>query len=211
MWNRGNYTRIDLTNKKFGLLRVLYEVEPVNQISGKPNRRWKVRCDCGVNKEVDQLHLTRHKGGIISCGCISKRKLYKTKGTQHYRRLYHIWFSILSRCNKPNNRDYHKYGGRGISVCSEWHDFGEFYNDMIDTYKPGLTIERLNVNGNYTKHNCTWIPNEQQAKNRRNTVFIDGMCAKDFCKKHSIPYVKFIQRKKYGLDIDGFVKKYKKD
>jgi hypothetical protein len=73
---------------------------------------------------------------------------------------------------------------------------------MIDTYQPGLTIERMDVNGNYCKENCIWITNEDQAKNRRTTIWIDGMCAKDFCRKNNIGYHKFVQLRKNGTPTD---------
>jgi len=194
------------TGQRFGMLVVIKEVKHTNFCAGRPNRRWKVQCDCGTVKEVNQMHLTRKSGGVKSCGCVGKTKKHKTKSVKHYRRLYHIWFSMMSRCFKQNNTDYHKYGARGIVVVNDWENFSTFYDDMIDTYKPGLTIERKDNNGNYCKENCIWIKNEDQAKNRRTTVWIKGMCAKDYCKKHGISYGTFQQRRKSGKSIEDCLK-----
>lgn len=106
----------------------------------------------------------------MSCGCVNKEKKYKTKDTQYYRRIYHIWRQMNQRCYNKINKNYNTYGERGIFVCNEWKDFGKFYNDMIDSYSPGLTIERVDIDDGYKKSNCCWIKNEEQAKNRISSI-----------------------------------------
>jgi hypothetical protein len=96
------------------------------------------------------------------------------------------------RCFVKTSSDYHKYGARGIKVCDKWLNFSDFYTDMAETYSPGLSIERIDNNKNYCKENCKWIRSEDQAKNRRTTVWIEGLCTKDFCKKNNLPYQKFL-------------------
>lgn len=196
------YKRCDLTGRLFGQLTVIKEVPGVRMAVGRPVRRWLVRCDCGNLKEIDQLHLTRNKGSSRSCGCVSLRKKFPTKNTIYYRRLYHVWLQMVKRCHQPKNASYQKYGARGIKVCSSWRAYSQFYNDMIDTYAPGLTIERIDVNGNYEPSNCTWIPNENQAKNRRTTRWVNGMCAKDACKLAGVNYATFLLRLKRGQTIE---------
>ena len=192
----------NLAGKKYGLLTVIKEVPAKTKSSkGTTIRRWLTKCACSKYHEVDQMHLTRATGGTRSCGCLGKRKGFKTKGIVHYRRLYNVWHSMLYRCNNPKSRDYHKYGARGIKVCVKWHKFNLFYNDVIDTYKPGLTIERVNVDRGYCKSNCTWIPNKDQAKNRRTTVWVEGLCAKDWCRLNGVRYAYFLKNKNlYPLD-----------
>lgn len=88
--------------------------------------------------------------------------------------LYHIWKGIRYRCNSPGSHAYHNYGERGIKLCKEWDDFSAFRKWAENNgYKDGLTIERKSVNGPYSPDNCTWIPLAQQARNRRNTLWVD--------------------------------------
>lgn len=87
--------------------------------------------------------------------------------------IYGIWNAMMMRCYNPNRTCYPNYGGRGIRVCKRWHKFDNFRKDMELTYEVGLTLERDNVNGNYSKNNCRWILFSQQAKNRRNTIVLE--------------------------------------
>ena len=79
---------------------------------------------------------------------------------------YNSWKKMIQRCTDPNNKDYHLYGGRGITVCERWLDVRNFVDDMGER-KDGWSIERIDVDGNYHPENCFWIPLKYQAKNRR--------------------------------------------
>lgn len=86
------------------------------------------------------------------------------KGTKPW----NSWMAMRKRCRDPNNIGWANYGGRGIRVCKEWDEsFEAFWRDMGPTWEPGLTIERLNVDGNYEPDNCVWIPLSNQLRNRR--------------------------------------------
>jgi len=84
--------------------------------------------------------------------------------------LYRRWADMRNRCNNPNNTAYKHYGGRGISVCERWESFDNFKLDMGSSFDPKLTIERVDVNGDYNLENCTWVSMKTQCRNRRTSV-----------------------------------------
>lgn len=91
---------------------------------------------------------------------------------------YGSYRSMIDRCENQNAHNYSLYGGRGIKVCKEWHDIGKFEKWASATgHKKGLSIDRIDVNGDYTPENCKWSTSKQQANNRRNTIYItiDGV------------------------------------
>ena len=160
----------DLTGQKFGLLTVIKLDHTVQKFNEKRQKNgilyfYKCICECGQEKIVNGYYLMSNK--VKSCGCL------KHKGTNFSHRLgrpdtYSHWSNIKTRCFNKNNKKYKSYGGRGITVCKEWLDFKNFHYWAINNgYKKGLSIERIDVNGNYEPDNCKWIPMEQQSKNRR--------------------------------------------
>jgi hypothetical protein len=97
---------------------------------------------------------------------------YSGKNNNNYKHgkrhssVYTRWASMLGRCQNPNKQSYRNYGGRGIKVCERWMKFENFYADMGDP-PPGLTLERLDVNGDYCPSNCTWATQKVQCNNQR--------------------------------------------
>lgn len=132
-------------------------------------------CDCGNIVIVQYSHLI--SGNTKSCGCLQKELTSKrfAKHNNSTHPLYGVWTMMKQRCYNHNNKSYKNYGARGIKVCDEWkNDFITFYNWAIENgYKDGLTIDRLNVNEDYSPNNCAWVTQKIQQNNRRNNIVIN--------------------------------------
>lgn len=127
-------------------------------------------CECGITKNVSKANLLNNKSKACrSCGV--KKEI---KNVEH--RLYSIWKSMRSRCNNPNTDNYKYYGGRGIKICERWNDFLLFLEDMEDSFEEGLSLDRIDNDGNYSPDNCKWSTNIEQSKNTRRTLklFFEG-------------------------------------
>ena len=118
---------------------------------------------CG--KEFECLQQNVKKGNTKSCGCQSVK--FKNPHGLRYHRLYDTWRDMKGRCYNPKSTNYTDYGGRGIKVCDRWLDIKNFIEDMYPSYQEGLTLDRIDVNGNYEPDNCRWTTKEVQNRNNR--------------------------------------------
>lgn len=156
---------------KIGRWSVVAEGDPYVSPSMKYKaRRFVCKCECGKEKLVRESTLA--SGESTSCGCYAAEqasKLLRTHGLSKHK-LYNVWHDMTRRCTDPTRKDYKHYGGRGITICSDWqgeNGLVNFLRDMESAYLDTLELERLDVNGNYTKDNCTWVSHREQVINRR--------------------------------------------
>lgn len=201
---------IDLTNERFGKLKVLNRVYPKNLT--KKHTYWKCRCECGKEIVTSSNHL--RTGHTQSCGCLHYKKGKDNPAYKHGKRntrLFRIWSSMKNRCNNPNNPKYKNYGGRGIRVCDKWLDkengFINFYNWAIaNGYKDELTIDRIDVNKNYEPFNCRWSTLQEQNFNKTTTRYIIYKHRKktlaEWAEEYNIPYKLLYGRIRRGWEVN---------
>lgn len=150
--------RSDLIGQRFGRLLVVKQATSKNQ-----KTMWECLCDCGNTTVVPAGDLKSQK--VTSCKCYNREissthKMSKTK-------IYKVWSNMKSRCLNDKWPRYKDYGGRGITVCDKWLTFEGFYEDMHHGYEEGLSIDRIDVNGNYEPNNCKWSTPKEQSRNQR--------------------------------------------
>lgn len=166
----------DLTGQKFGRLSAIEKVGGIQKHNGV---LWRCKCDCGNEKIVPSG--TLKSGNTRSCGClandIKSRKRGAIKDEENGKRITRIHDGMVDRCYNKNCKAYKYYGARGIKVCDEWRLPGglrNFYNWAIRSgYDDTLTLDRIDVNGDYTPENCRWATYKQQANNKRDNRILE--------------------------------------
>jgi len=182
---------VDLTGLKFNKLTVIKYV-------GKDkwgNAKWLCRCDCDKTKIV--LGLSLKTGNTKSCGCSSSEMISKkiTKHGMSNSKTYHVWEAMIQRCTNPKCKAYKNYGERGIKVCRRWSNkkngFENFYADMGNPPK-GMSLDRIDNDGDYCAKNCRWATRKEQARNQRKNLLITfngkTQCLSAWAEEYKIPY-----------------------
>lgn len=146
---------IDLSGQRFGKLTA-------EEYLGKG--LWRCRCDCGGTSTCLTSNL--RKGNSTSCGC------YRIKHGLSHTPTHHVWREMRNRCTNPKNRAYANYGGRGITVCSEWSDFARFVEDM-GLRPEGHQLDRIDNNSGYSPTNCRWVLQQENLNNKRTNRILE--------------------------------------
>lgn len=202
---------IDYTGYRFGRWTVLQKGEPRISSNGKSKETWVCVCICGNSKSVPQISLL--DGSSQSCGCLRRERLSKgasEKNRTHGMtdtRLYRIYKHMICRCTNKNDLRYDRYGGRGISVCAEWSKFEPFCEWAISHgYNDSLSIDRIDIDGNYCPENCRWATVTEQANNKSNnqlyTYDSRTMTIGQWASEYDIPYKRLWKRLHNGWDIE---------
>ncbi len=165
---------LDLTGKKFGRLKVTGRASN-HKFKTASRVRWFCQCQCGVLRIIDSQRL--REGDTKSCGCLKRdtmarvMKAYHTTHGGSYTKLYNAWRGLLKRCYNSTDKNYHRYGARGIKVCPSWrYSFENFRSDMGESH--GRILDRINNDGNYEATNCRWTDAKTSSRNRRTARFL---------------------------------------
>lgn len=194
-----------VAGQRFGRWTTLSE-EP----RGPQGRMVACRCDCGTVATV--VYKSIRSGNKSSCGCL-RREMVAAKNRKHgcaqrAGRLpeYWIWKRMRQRCNDPNNHEWDRYGGRGIAVDHKWDDFAAFLNDLGRRPSPRHSLERIDNDAPYMPGNVRWATASEQARNKRNTRWVDHQgrrwCLADLAETYSVPYGRLRTRLEKGWPLE---------
>ena len=208
---------VDLTGQKFGRLTVV-------RFDHKENGRkyYLCQCDCGNFKIVSNHSLK--SGNTKSCGCLHKEILIQRNKDNRIHhpeneRLLRIWRAMIHRCYKETDEHYDYYGGRGIKVCDDWHDFETFQKwALANGYADNLTIDRLDGNKDYCPENCSWATMTVQNNHKSDTKWLTykgkTQSLSDWCRELGLDYFRIKARlNSLGWSVEDAFEygKYKKE
>lgn len=201
---------VDITGQRFGRLLAINTTEKDKQ----GRYLWNCQCDCG--KTIKSCFSDLKEGKRKSCGCFKRDNIvsFNLKHGNCNTRIYKIWAGIKSRCYNSNEANYKNYGGRGIIVCDEWrNNFQAFYNwAILNGYDDNLSIERIDVNGNYCPENCKWATIKEQNSNTRRNILItyngETKTLKEWSSCLKLNYSTVYSRYKKGNTIEEIFNDY---
>ncbi len=198
-WRRKTMPLRDLTGHRFG--RLIVQSRAPNQ--GR-STCWSCACDCGGSKVANSSNLLR--GLTASCGCLQRERTSASTKTHGQSRthLYVVWRNMLARCADVSDA---RYGGRGIAVCHEWKSsFEAFANDIGKPPSSRHTLDRIDVNGDYTKSNCRWATTIEQARNTSANRLVkfngEHLPLVEHCERLSLSYKAVHQRLSRGWTVE---------
>lgn len=205
----------NIIGNKYNKLTILSLFEVRKRADSKRNRYYyKCQCDCGNIVIVEKSHIL--SGHTKSCGCERGKEnsgQFKKKYNipPEHKSLYNVWCGMKLRCNNKKDLHFKDYGQRGIKV--EWNNFIDFYNWAINNgYKKGLSIDRIDVNGNYTPQNCRWANAKTQNRNKRNnhiiTVYGESLPVSELCEKYNVNRNRVFYRLRVGKDFLELFEKF---
>ncbi len=121
-------------------------------------------------------------------------------------KLYVTWANMKDRCLNPDCKYFKNYGGRGITICERWLTFENFFSDMVSKYQEGLSLDRINNNGNYCPENCRWTTAKTQMRNRRSNrkiqVGAEELCLNEIAEKIGMNSNTFHARLSRGWNVE---------
>ena len=187
---------IDLSGMKFGKLTAI----SIDHKKGSRNY-WNCVCDCGGKRVVSNDHL--RNGDITDCGCYRKHQPHWKKHGMYDSRLYRIWSLMKERCYNPKRKEYPRYGGRNIRVCSEWLNSTNFIEWALSNgYSDELTLDCIDNDGDYCPENCRWVSREIQQNNRCANRYItyngETKTITQWAKEYGLTYYQLQKRIKSG-------------
>lgn len=166
-------------------------------------KRVEVRCDCGAEKFVHACQL--RSGTTMSCGCLRAEvaPLVARKHGRSHTKEHAAWKALRARCMSPRNKDFRRYGGRGITICQRWLDSFEAFLADMGPAGEATSIDRIDVHGNYEPGNCRWATVLQQANNKTNSRRVTHhhgreQTAAQWAREFGINYGTFLSRLSRG-------------
>lgn len=186
-------SRIDMVGQRYGRLQVLADAPSE---STPQARRVLARCDCGTERILNARSVRR--GNTQSCGCLQPARATSHGLDAHP--LCAVWRAMRGRCYHRSQRSYRYYGARGIRVCDQWRHSPEQFIEWAEQHgwQPGLQIDRIDVDGDYSPENCRFVTARENTNNTRanRVITVDGVAftLAEAARKYGIPYATLQQR-----------------